>query len=135
MSTEKVSIVDGFVYLEKGGTSYETDQMRRTMNTIILELKSMSERYPKLKEELIQRNILTLLEQPLWKLGSIDNVTQIIQYVPEAIRVENINRGPERSKTELHLRALLRSLLTDLELVQQGKQGFLDQTVIVGLTE
>jgi hypothetical protein len=39
---EKVSIVDGFVYLEKGGASHETDQLRRTMNTIVIELKAIS---------------------------------------------------------------------------------------------
>lgn len=57
------------------------------MNTIIIELKSIAEKYPKLKEELIQHGVLTLMEQPLWKIGSLDNVTQIVQYVPEAVRV------------------------------------------------
>jgi hypothetical protein len=32
------------------------------------------------------------MEQPLWKIGSLDNVIQIIQYVPDPIRVESITR-------------------------------------------
>ena len=46
---DKVSIIDGFVYLEKGGASHETEQLRKTMNTIIIQLKAISDRYPKLK--------------------------------------------------------------------------------------
>lgn len=69
------------------------------MNTIIIELKAISERYPKLKEELSQRGLLTIMEQPLWKLGDLRNVTQIIQYIPEPIRVENTTKILEKSKT------------------------------------
>lgn len=52
------------------------------MNKFIVEVKNIAERYPKLREELDGRGVWTLMEQPMWKMGSIENLNSIIHMVP-----------------------------------------------------
>ena len=50
----------------------------------------------------------------------------IVQYVPETVRVESSSRSTDRSKMELHLRAMLKTALAELELARSGKSSGLD---------
>lgn len=108
---DKVSLVKDVVYVEKSAQSQEGEKLKQIFARMVMEMRDICERYPKMREELVGRGVWALMEQPVWKLGSLENVVSIVQYVPETVRVESTTRTSDRSKTELHLRAMLKAAL------------------------
>lgn len=72
-----------------------------------------------------------MLEQPWWKVGNLSNIQSIFHFVPQTVRVENTTRTSDRSKTELHLRAMLKTVLAELE--KSGKPTGLDAGLLEGM--
>lgn len=78
-------------------------------------LKTLSERYPKLKAEFhpeitefFQQEIIDTIE-----CDAIDRLVEIVKFVPQTVRVENVYSytSSKQRKTEFHLRVLLKALL------------------------
>ena len=86
-------------------------------------MKKYFEKYPKLKEECDSR-LYEFFQQELidiMEVDELDRVIEIVKYVPEFHRVENVYAySSEKSrKVEFHLRVLIKALLEELEKLKK----------------
>ena len=93
-------------------------------------MKKYFEKYPKLKEECDSR-LYEFFQQELidiMEVDELDRVIEIVKYVPEFHRVENVYAySSEKSrKVEFHLRVLIKALLEELEKLKRRTGAVLE---------
>lgn len=104
----------------------------------------MSEKYPKLKEEL-NAEIIELFNQEiidLIEVDEFDRLVEIVRFVPQSVRVENVYAysSSKSRRVEFHLRVLLKALLEQLEKIKaktgavleidEGVVGMINQEIL-----
>jgi len=90
---------------------------------LAVQMKKYFEKYPKLKDECDSR-LYEFFQQELidiMEVDELDRVVEIVKYVPEFYRVENVYAySSEKSrKVEFHLRVLIKALLEELEKLKR----------------
>lgn len=129
------SIVNGVVHL----TDYrekvvevpvQEARTKHLIHMLAVQMKKYFEKYPKLREEcdtrlyeFFQQELIDIIE-----VDELDRVIEIVKYVPEVYRVENVYAySSEKSrKVEFHLRILIKALLEELEKLKRRTGAVLE---------
>lgn len=89
-------------------------------------LKRLSAKYPKLLAEMDEKLVEFFQQEVIdyIDIDSLDRVVEIVRFVPQAVRVENVYAysSAKSRRVEFHLRVLIKALLEELEKVK-GRYG------------
>ncbi len=97
-------------------TEVQTEE-KKLLISLAKQLKLITEKYPKVLEEVSQEIRFLLLDGDLLKelveVGSYERLKEIITYQPEVIRVDNVYSYSNKKDQDLifNLRVLIKSLL------------------------
>jgi len=96
----------------------------------VLNLRKLTEKYPQIRGEL-DGEVLELFNEDLQAqigLDDLHRIVDIIRYVPQQVRVENVYAySSEKSRrSEFHLRVLLKALLEELYKLKSRYNAVLD---------
>lgn len=96
----------------------------------MLNLRKLTEKYPQIRGEL-DGEVLELFNEDLQAqigLDDLHRIVDIIRYVPQQVRVENVYAySSEKSRrSEFHLRVLLKALLEELYKLKSRYNAVLD---------
>jgi len=96
----------------------------------VLNLRKLTEKYPQIRGEL-DGEVLELFNEDLQAQIALDDlhrIVDIIRYVPQQVRVENVYAySSEKSRrSEFHLRVLLKALLEELYKLKSRYNAVLD---------
>lgn len=109
---------------------------KHLIHLLAIQMKKYFEKYPKLREEcdvrlseFFTQEIIDLIEA-----DDFDRVVEIVKYVPDVYRVENVYAysSQKTRRVEFHLRVLIKALLEELEKLR-AKSGLvlsIDEGVI-----
>ena len=84
-------------------------------------MRQFFDKYPKLRGQ-VDTRLTAFFQQDLIDLigaDELERVIEIVRYVPEVVKVDNIYLSDRSRKVEYHLRVLIKALLEELLRLRQ----------------
>ena len=126
-ATMAVQVDSGAIFITEGRervveVPVQDTHTKQLIHLFAGQLKNLFFKYPKLQDEIDERIAEFVREEviELMSVDEIDRLVQIVRYVPQTIKVDNVytHSSEKERKVEFHLRVLIKALLEELEKIR-----------------